>query len=200
MRFRTSWALSGISRPSALSTDRTEAMACTVVQTPQMRWVNTHASRGSRPFKIVSMPRHMVPEDQAFLTAPPSTSTSMRRWPSMRVTGSMVMSLLMGRFPLASAAGGGAHPGVGSPQRDRLAVLDAAQDGEELHEDGVDRHADGGEAAAEQHLADPGEVAPPGRGLVRDEVGVEAVERAREEQEERRAEELPAVRAPGRQE
>src|SRR5512138_2324882 len=63
--FRISWALSGISRPSAFSTARTEAMACTVVQTPQMRCVNTQASRGSRPFRISSKPRHIVPLDRA---------------------------------------------------------------------------------------------------------------------------------------
>ena len=42
-------ALSGISSFSAFSTARTEAMACTVVHTPQKRWVKSHASRGSRP-------------------------------------------------------------------------------------------------------------------------------------------------------
>ena len=77
--FRMSCALSGTSSPSAFSTERTEAIACTVVHTPQMRCVNTHASRGSRPCRIVSIPRHMVPLDHAFFTAPPSTSTSMRR-------------------------------------------------------------------------------------------------------------------------
>ena len=40
-------------------------MACTVVQTPQMRWAKTQASRGSRPFRISSIPRNMVDEDQA---------------------------------------------------------------------------------------------------------------------------------------
>ena len=73
------WALSGISRPSAFSTARTEAMACTVVQTPQKRWVNSQASRGSRPCRMISMPRHIWPDDQALRTLPPSTSTSMRR-------------------------------------------------------------------------------------------------------------------------
>ncbi len=95
MMLRMSWAFRGTSSPSAFSTERTDAIACTVVQTPQMRWVKTQASRGSRPCRMVSMPRHMVPLDQASLTAPPSTSTSMRRWPSIRVTGSIVMSLLM---------------------------------------------------------------------------------------------------------
>ena len=88
---RMSWALSGTSSPSAFSTLRTEVMACTVVQTPQMRWVKAQASRGSRPCRMVSMPRHMVPLDQAFWTVPPSTSTSMRRCPSIRVMGSIVM-------------------------------------------------------------------------------------------------------------
>ena len=37
------------------------------------------------------MPRHMVHEDQASLTLPPSTCASMRRCPSMRVIGSMTM-------------------------------------------------------------------------------------------------------------
>ena len=37
------------------------------------------------------MPRHIWPEAQAFVTVPPSTSTSMRRWPSMRVIGSMTI-------------------------------------------------------------------------------------------------------------
>ncbi len=100
-------AFFGISRSSAFSTARTEAMACTVVQTPQMRWVKSQASRGSRPCRMTSMPRHIWPEDQESRTLPPSTSTSMRRWPSMRVMGSMTMRLLMpqtsegrGRVPL----------------------------------------------------------------------------------------------------
>ncbi len=49
---RMYWALSGISSCSAFSTARTEAMACTVVHTPQMRWVIAQASRGSRPSRI----------------------------------------------------------------------------------------------------------------------------------------------------
>src|ERR1700734_102494 len=36
-----------------------------------------------------SMPRNMVPELQASVTRPPLISVSMRRWPSIRVTGSM---------------------------------------------------------------------------------------------------------------
>ena len=57
------------------------------------------------------MPRHIWPEDQAFLTVPPSTSTSMRRWPSMRVIGSMVIRLPMLSPPYADAVAG-----AGSPQ------------------------------------------------------------------------------------
>src|SRR5208283_3710668 len=53
-----------------------------------MRWVKTQASRGSRPLRMISMPRNIVDDDQASLTFPPSTSASIRRCPSMRVTGS----------------------------------------------------------------------------------------------------------------
>src|SRR5215831_1936419 len=97
IRLRMYCAFSDTSSCSAFSTARTEAMACTVVQTPQNRCVNNHASRGSRPCRIRSMPRNICPEDHALRTTPPSTSASMRRCPSMRVTGSMVirdMSLL----------------------------------------------------------------------------------------------------------
>ncbi len=76
---------------SAFSTARTDAMAWTVVHTPQKRCVMAHASRGSRPSSTTSSPRHIWPEAQAFLTLPPSTSQSMRRCPSMRVIGSIVM-------------------------------------------------------------------------------------------------------------
>src|SRR5579862_1976767 len=90
MRLRMYCALSGISSFNASSTERTLAMACTVVQTPQKRCVNIHASRGSRPRRIFSMPRHMVHDAHASLTALLSTSTSTRRWPSILVMGSIV--------------------------------------------------------------------------------------------------------------
>src|SRR5579862_7525462 len=88
-------AFGGIFSFSASSTERTLAIACTVVQTPQKRWVNNHASRGSRPSRIFSIPRHIVQEAHASETAPFSTSTSTRRCPSMRVIGSIVTRLLM---------------------------------------------------------------------------------------------------------
>ena len=88
-------AFSGISRPIAFSTARTDVMAWTVVQTPQMRWAKSQASRGSRPSRMSSMPRNIWPDDQDLVTLPPSTSTSMRRCPSMRVIGSTTMRLDM---------------------------------------------------------------------------------------------------------
>src|SRR5271165_1086004 len=91
MRFRMNCALGGICSFSASSTARTLAMACTVVHTPQKRWVNSQASRGSRPSTMFSMPRHMVQLAHALETLLPSTSTSMRRCPSIRVTGSMLI-------------------------------------------------------------------------------------------------------------
>src|SRR3990167_9921181 len=69
-------------------------MACTVVHTPQMRCVKIQASRGSRPCRISSIPRHICPEDQALTTLPLSTSQSMRRWPSIRVIGSTVIRVV----------------------------------------------------------------------------------------------------------
>jgi hypothetical protein len=54
-------ALGGTVMPSASSTARTEASACTVVHTPQTRSVKAQASRGSRPFRMISKPRTMVP-------------------------------------------------------------------------------------------------------------------------------------------
>ena len=80
-------------------------MAWTVVQTPQNRCVKSHASRGSRPRRIVSIPRNIWPDDQAFETRPPSTSTSTLRWPSIRVTGSTVIFLPMPLSYLSATAG-----------------------------------------------------------------------------------------------
>src|SRR5574340_1136268 len=78
-----------MARCRASSTARTEAMPCTRVQTPQMRWANAQASRGSRPRRMISMPRTMVPAEYALVILPlASVSASMRRCPSMRVMGS----------------------------------------------------------------------------------------------------------------
>src|SRR5512143_1781250 len=78
-----------MARCSASSTERTEAMPCTRVQTPQMRWAKAQASRGSRPRRMISMPRTMVPAEYAWVILPlASVSASMRRCPSMRVMGS----------------------------------------------------------------------------------------------------------------
>src|SRR5579871_405070 len=103
IRLRMYCAFSGTSSFRASSTDRTLAMACTVVQTPQKRWVKSHASRGSRPRRIFSMPRHMVHDAQALLTALFSTSTSMRRCPSIRVIGSIVIRFAISACSLVVA-------------------------------------------------------------------------------------------------
>jgi hypothetical protein len=65
MMLRIVLAFSGMSMPSASSTARTEVSAWVPVQTPQMRWVKAQASRGSRPLRMTSSPRHMVPVDTA---------------------------------------------------------------------------------------------------------------------------------------
>src|SRR3569832_2216660 len=78
-----------MARCSASSTERTEAMPCTRVPPPPPRWANAQASRGSRPRRMISMPRTMVPAEYAWVILPlASVSASMRRCPSMRVMGS----------------------------------------------------------------------------------------------------------------
>jgi hypothetical protein len=94
MMLRMLLAFSGILMDSASSTARTEVSAWVPVQTPQMRSVKAQASRGSRPLRITSRPRHMVPVDTALrITFLSSRFTSTRRWPSMRQTGSTTTRL-----------------------------------------------------------------------------------------------------------
>ena len=94
MMLRINSAVGGMVMPSALSTARTLVSACTVVQTPQTRSVMAQASRGSRPMRIFSRPRTIVPALNASVMTPFSTTASMRRWPSMRVTGSTTMRVI----------------------------------------------------------------------------------------------------------
>src|SRR6266536_1265518 len=199
MRFRMYCALSGTSRPSAFSTERTDAMACTVVQTPQMRWVKIQASRGSRPCRMVSMPRHMVPLDHAFLTLPPSTSRSMRRCPSMRVTGSMVTRWLMEAPLPAGSCAAGTDAGVGVEMGLTVGVLDD-HDGEQPRHQDEDGHADGRHARRDGDLAQRGHVLPPVPGVVRGEVGVDAPEGAGGDGQQRGAEEPASVLLDARRE
>src|SRR6266545_1315933 len=155
MMLRMYCALSGTSSCNAFSTARTDAIACTVVHTPQNRCVKSHASRGSRPCRMRSMPRNICPEDHAFRTTPPSTSASMRRCPSMRVPGSMVirdMSLLQ------------------------------CEDRKDLDDGDVEHKLAGNQPEGDEHLGDAREVGPLRAGRERDEVGVEAVERSGEHQ------------------
>ena len=76
---RTSSAFGGGTAPTASSTARTDAIACTVVHTPQIRWAQIHASRGSLPSTIFSIPRNIVPDAHAWVTLPPVTSASILR-------------------------------------------------------------------------------------------------------------------------
>src|SRR5450755_341830 len=91
IRLRTSSAFGGGVAPMASSTARTEAIAWTVVHTPQIRCAQIQASRGSRPSTIFSIPRNIVPDAHASVTLPPDTSASIRKWPSIRVTGSILI-------------------------------------------------------------------------------------------------------------
>src|SRR5262245_57892690 len=163
IRFRMYCALSGTSSCSAFSTARTDAIACTVVHTPPKRCVNSHASRGSRPCRIRSMPRNICPDDHALRTTPPSTSASMRRWPSMRVTGSMVI-------------------------RD-IALLQC-EDREQLDDEDERHQLAGHQAQRDQDLADARKVRPVRARLERDEIRVEPEDAARQHEQHRRAEQV----------
>src|SRR6186997_1035078 len=169
MMLRMYCALSGTSSCSAFSTARTEAMACTVVQTPQNRCVKSHAARGSRPCRMRSMPRNIWPDDQALRTTPPSTSASMRRCPSIRVTGSMVI---------------------------RDISLLQCEDGEQLDDDDVGHDLAGHQAGRHQDLGRAWEVAPVGTGHERQQVRVEAIKRAREHQQHGGSEEVSQAPPP----
>src|ERR1039458_6843249 len=102
-RLRMVFAFAGILMSSASWSARQLATACTVVHTPQMRCTNAHASRGSRPCMMVSIPRNCVDVAHALEIFPFSDCASMRRWPSMRVIGSTttlvlaIVRLLLGR-------------------------------------------------------------------------------------------------------
>src|SRR5512146_1745101 len=96
IRFRTRRALSGGFTWKESSSDRVLVCPWETGQTPQIRWVTNQASRGSLPCRMISNPRNSVPELQASLTFPFSTSTSIRRCPSMRGIGSMTTRLAMG--------------------------------------------------------------------------------------------------------
>src|SRR5487761_2152771 len=126
IRFRMSRALVGMVRPSAFSTARTEARAWTVEQTPQARWAKTQASRGSRPLRMSSRPRNMVPLLHASVTTPFVTSTSMRRCPSIRVIGSTT-TRVMSRALLARRL-----VGRGRGRLVRLPLSEAGRGGDEL--------------------------------------------------------------------
>src|SRR5688500_4351591 len=112
------FALAGIRMSSASSTARQDATACTTVQTPQMRWVNAHASRGSRPCMMISIPRNCVDEAHAFAIRPFSDCASIRRCPSMRVIGSTTTLVLAIALTLVASGfrhllGGLAPPDLG---------------------------------------------------------------------------------------
>jgi len=79
IRLRTSSALYGTGYLSASSTARTEVTPWTSVHTPQIRCAKAHASRGSRPRRMISMPRTIVPDEYAAAIVLPSMRTSMRR-------------------------------------------------------------------------------------------------------------------------
>src|SRR5512138_865450 len=97
---RISSALGGTFMASAFSTARMDAMEWTVVQTPQNLWVKYQASRGSRPFRIFSIPRYIVLPLQASTIFPLLISASILRCPSILVIGSTTIFVMGHILPL----------------------------------------------------------------------------------------------------
>src|SRR5215813_13177001 len=65
---------------------------------PQMRGVMTSASLGSRPTRICSKPRYIVPMHQASVTVWSSTSNLISRSPSTRFRSILIIRLAIPRF------------------------------------------------------------------------------------------------------
>src|SRR5215813_3347013 len=65
---------------------------------PQMRGVMTSASLGSRPRRICSKPRYIVPTHQASVTVWSSTSNLISRSPSTRFRSILIMRLAIPRI------------------------------------------------------------------------------------------------------
>ena len=115
IRLRRSRALGGGVAPRAFSTARIEAMAWTVVQTPQMP-----LGEGPGVARVAALQDQLdAAEHRAggpgVVDLPPSTSASIRRWPSIRVTGSTTTWVMAG-LP-SSVIGSGA--GLPRPSRGR---------------------------------------------------------------------------------
>src|SRR6266511_1064958 len=122
-------ALAGMRMSSASSTARHDATACTTVQTPQMRCVKAHASRGSRPCMMISIPRNCVEVAHAFVIRPFSACASMRRWPSILVRGSTTILVVAMAFSFLLS-------GLGLQDRELAALPDLM----DARRDGVRRH------------------------------------------------------------
>src|SRR5262245_56538366 len=109
------------------------------------------------------MPRNIWPDDHALRTTPPSTSASMRRCPSMRVTGSMVI---------------------------RDISLLQCENREQLDDENECHELAGDQSQRDQDLADAREIRPVRARPERDEIRVEPVDAAREHEQHGRAEQI----------
>ena len=85
-------AAGGMATLSSWSQALDEAIRWLTGQMPQLRAVSAGISRYGRPSQNFSKPRNCVRWNLASSTCPASSSWSvMRAWPSMRVTGSIVI-------------------------------------------------------------------------------------------------------------
>ena len=125
MSRRRSAPVGGGSTARMSSTALAEATRWLTGQMPQMRAMMAGISWTGRPWTMRSKPRNCVTWKWASVTSPRSSSWMViLEWPSIRVTGSMVMVRLMGGGPPSAS-----EPGTG-----RLG--DAT--GEQVIEQGVD--------------------------------------------------------------
>src|SRR5450759_1210255 len=125
-RLRTSRAFVGMVTPRAFSMARTEARAWTPVHTPQIRWAKSQASRGSRPPRMSSIPRNIVPELHASRTTPFAISTSMRRCPPTRVMGSITVRVISARLGVRGVGGVDGNDRVGAVDGDHVHAVGRA--------------------------------------------------------------------------
>src|SRR5215475_7616741 len=74
---------------------------------PQMRGVMTSASLGSRPTRICSKPRYVVPTHQASVTVFPSTSNLIATSPSTRFKSILIIRPGIFRIPATGGMSAG---------------------------------------------------------------------------------------------
>jgi hypothetical protein len=89
LRMRVPLAAIGVSY--AVSRADVAAYSCEVLQMPQIRGAMTSESAGSRPTRICSKPRNIVPTHHASVTVFPSSSSRTSMSPSTRLSSMRIV-------------------------------------------------------------------------------------------------------------